>query len=350
MPFTADQLANMANAALDFYMKGPALSQVIQDKPLLKALRGAQKTFPGGKSDIRGNVKGTYTTEFEGYTHDQSVTYQNPANIKQFNYPWREHHAGIGLTLTELKHDGISVVDSLNGENTSNHSQREMTVITGLLEDKLEDMGEGSMQSFNNILWLDGTQDALVIPGVQSIVADDPTTGIVAGIDRAQNTWWRNRARTAASGGVITHSTTNQTLTKTLRSEVRQLRRYGGRPSLVLAGSGFIEKLEAEVHEKGSYTESGFANNGTNDIGMADISMRGVGRIQYDPSLDDLSLENYCYFLDTRHLYLSAMSGEDMKQHAPARPAEKYVLYRAVTYTGALVCRKMNAHGVYVAA
>src|SRR3546814_6512100 len=93
-----------------------------------------------------------------------------------------------------LKKDGISVVDSLNSESTTNHSGREMTAITNIFQDKLEDMDEGSARSFNNILWKDGTQSSKVFAGIQSIIVDDPTTGVAAGIDRATNTWWRNRA------------------------------------------------------------------------------------------------------------------------------------------------------------
>lgn len=347
---TIQQLESIANSTLDFYLKGDAIAQSIQDKPLLNAMKGAQKTFPGGKQDIRFNVKGDYTTTFQGFSGDDLVSYGRPANVKQANQAWKELHAGIEVLLTELKNDGISVVDSLNGENTSNHSDRDMHVITNIFEDKLDDMAEGTARSMQTILWSDGTQSAKVFPGVPYFISDNPTSGVVSGIDRAQNTWWRNRARTASSGGVITSSTSLQTLTKTLRSEVRQLRRYGGKPNLVLAGSGFIEKLEAEIHEKGYYTQTGFVNQGSTDIGMADIAMRGVGKIQYDPSLDDLGKTNYAYFIDTRNLQLYVMEGEDMKAHAPARPAEKYVLYRAVTWTGAMLAKKMNCHGVYVAA
>ena len=348
MAFSIQELENISNAALDFYIKGQPLSQQLQEKPLLGAMKSAQKTFPGGKGDIRGNVKADYTTTFMGYSHDDTVTYSNPANIKQYNFPWHELHAGISLTLTELKHDGISVTDSTSGEGTSNHSGRDVTAISNILQDKLEDMDEGMARSFNEMLWGDGTASSKIFAGVQHFIADDPTSGVVGGIDRAVNTWWRNRA--AVGSGKITHSTTSQTLTKFLRAEIRQLRRYGGRPNLVLAGSGFIEKLEAEIAEKGQYTQTGFANNGATEIGMADISMRGVGSVKYDPSLDDLDRENFAYFIDTRHLYPYVMEGEDMKKHSPARPPEKYVLYRGVTWTGTMIGRKMNCHGVYEAA
>lgn len=356
MPFTAQELDNIASAALDYYIKGPAVANAIQARPLYDAMKRGQKTFPGGKSDIRRNVKGEYSSGFQGYTHDDTVTYVNPANLKQVNFPWKELHAGIAMTLTELKADGISVVDSLNGDSTSQHSEREMTAITNLLEDKLDDLAEGSARSFNEILWRDGTQSSKVFAGVTSIVSSNPNSGFTGGIDRAGNSWWRNRAfvgslaSSSNTGSKITASSANQTLTQFLRKEVRQLRRYGGRPSLILAGSTFINLLETEVQAKGSYTDAGFKNNGATDIGMADISMRGVGTVQYDPTLDDLGLGAYCYFLDPRHVFLDVMDGEDWKQHAPARPPEKYVLYRGLTWTGGLVADQLNCHGVYEAA
>jgi hypothetical protein len=347
MAFTSAELDNIANAALDYYIKGQPLSQTIQDKPLLTAMRENMRNFSGGAGEVRRNVKGEYSTSFTGYTHDDTVAYGTPANIKQVAYAWKEMHAGIQITHTELKRDGIEVIEGRGASDTSQISGNEMHRISSLLEDKLEDMDEGMKRSLNEIFWLDGTQDAKVFPGVMNFIADDPSSGTVGGLSRASNSWWRNRELTAAGSGAIAPSVSNQTLTKTLRAEVRQLRRYGGRPSLVLAGSAFIEALEAEVHEKGSYTDAGFANAGTTDIGMADIRMRGVGRIIYDPTLDDESRSKYCYFIDPRRLRHYVLTGHDMKKWSPHRPAEKYVLYRGVTHTGVLVADQLNCHGVY---
>lgn len=343
MPFTAQELTNIANAALDFYIKGPAMAQSIQKRPTLDAFKAKQKTFPGGKADIRRNVKGSYTSSFVGYSHDDTVTYANPANIKQTAYPWREIHAGISVTHTELKNDGISVTE--NDDGTTEHSQREMTAITNLLEDKLDDLSEGSARSHNEMLWRDGTQDAKAFPGILSVVTLTPTVGVKGGIDSATNVWWRNRA--LVGGSKITASASGQTLTKTLRSEVRQLTRYGGRPSLLPAGSAFLDALELEVAEKGIYTQEGFTNKGKTDIGMAEISMRGVGSFYYDPTLDDLGMSKFAFFLDPNHLYLDVMDGEDMKTHSPRRPADKYVMYRGLTWTGGMVADQLNCHGVY---
>lgn len=343
--FTAAEIANIANSALNFYVKGPALKQAQQDKPLLDRLTSKQKTFPGGKGGISMPVKGKPEKMLAGFTHDDSVGYSNPANTKRAQYNWFEVHAGISLTLTELKKDGISVNDSSDSKSTSEHSDRDLTVLTNIFEEKLDDMAEAWANDFNEMLWADGSQDSKVPPGVTALLSQTPGVGLVGGLDRAGNIWWRNRALTGANK--ITVSKTNQTLTKTLRSETRQLRRYKGKPNFILCGSRFIEGLEEEVHEKGIYTQQGFTNKGKNDIGMSVISMLGVGDFEYDPTLDDMGLSTFCFVMDDRRLKLWVMEGEDKKTHNPKRPADKYVMYRAMTWTGALCSDQFNGMGVY---
>ena len=53
MAFSQAEIDNIANAALDYYIeKGSVFSSTIQDKPLLAALDGKAKTFPGGKGAV----------------------------------------------------------------------------------------------------------------------------------------------------------------------------------------------------------------------------------------------------------------------------------------------------------
>lgn len=345
MAFTTQELENIAAAALDFYIKSPPFAQTIQEKPLLAALTKKQKTFPGGKGKISLPVVFDYTTAIKGFSHLDTVTYDNPANLKRVEYNWKEIHAGITVSLTELKHDGISVVDSTTGASTSKHSDREMTALTGLLEHKLADMTEGWARSFNEMLWKDGTQDAKVAAGITSLITDDPATGTVGGINRATVAAWRNRS--AVGANAVVSSPANQTLTKFLRNEVRQLARFGGKPTLILCGSTALALLEAEIAEKGQYTQTGFLKEGATELGMADITMRGVGKFVYDPTLDSLGKSDYIYFIDESNIKLYVMDGEDKKTHNPARPHDQYVIYRAMTWTGGLTATQLNGCAVY---
>ena len=343
MAFTAQEIANSANALLEFNVRGPAMAQTIQERPLFRDLMAGGDEFPGGNEFITWPVKGQYTTTVQGFTHDDSVTYANPANIRRGRVKWYEMHGGISLTLTELKNAGISVSDSANSKETSAHPDQDTIQLTNLLQDKIDDMMEGWARSFAEMLWRDGTQDAKAVPGIQSFLLDTPTaSGSTFGIDRVANTWWRNRASLAIDSSVAA----NQNLVNLLQKEYRQLRRFGGRPTKFYAGSDFMDAFEKELRSKGNYTLEGWAKGGTIDASIADIKFKGTN-IEYEPLLDDLSRSKFGYWMDPTKVKLKVMSGEDRKMHNPARPPEKYVMYRAMTWTGALCASQLNCNGVY---
>jgi len=347
MAFSSAELANIANAALDYYIdKGKVYANSLQDKPLLAAMDKSAKTFPGGKENFSLAVKGVYSTTVAGYTHNDTVSYANPANINRVNYPWKEHHSGISLTLTELKKDGISVTDSMTGASTSNHSGRDSHVLANLLEDKLDDMMEGYSKGMNTLLYGDGSGSATALAGIRSAIVDNPAASgtTVGGLSTVTNTWWRNRANVA-----ITTSATGQELIETLNTEMRQLKRFGGKPTIAVCGSLFLDRLSDELRRNGNYSQTGFARG--QDISMGEITYNGLV-FRYDPTLDDLTISGKnpskrCYIIDPSKLCMYYMDGEKMKRHAPARPATQYVMYRAITTTAVLTASQLNCHGVY---
>lgn len=345
MPFTLQELEYASVAALDFHLQpGQVFSQTIQDKPLLREMTNRKKEFPSGKGNITVRVKGQYTTTIQGYEGDDTVNYANPTNAKEASFPWKEIHWGMSCTLTELKKDGITITDTTDGTGESRHDEREKTALVNMLDDKIEDMAEGSARGLNSMYWLDGTQDSKVIPGIKSFIVDTPTvSAVVGGIDQGVNTWWRNRANLAISVG---STPSDQVLVNFLQTELRQLRRYGSPKHIALCGSDFLTQLEKELRAKGNYTLEGWDKKGAIDIGMADIALKGVS-FEYDPTLDDMSESARCYMLDMKNIMPMNMTGEYMKKHNPARPEDKYVIYRAVTLTGGLVCRQRNTSGVY---
>lgn len=364
MAFSAGELANIANAALDFYFnRGDAFQQALQARPLVKVMdTGTAKTFPGGKGNISLAVQGVYgnggvNDSLKGYTHTDTVTFYNPANIQRVNFPWREMHIGIELTYTELKIDGISVTSEFGAGGISEHSGRDATVLVNLWQNKLFDFGERYARSLNTLLWGDGTADAKALAGIRSIISADPSVGTVGGLDRAvaANGFWRNRARTAAfqakiavtpalaawGGDAVTSNPANGgALWQVLQAEMRQLRRYGGQPNTFLAGSDFIGALEVEMRANGYYSDNGFRKN--NDGAMGPVLFDGTV-IQYDPTLDDLGFAKRAYWFDSRHIYLMKMQNEWRKVHNPARPADQFILARSITSTGQMIAQQCNS-------
>lgn len=331
-----DVIDNVANAALDYHMdKGTVHKQHIQEKPLLRELRSRQRTFPGGKGDLTVRVKFDTHTGIEGFEGDDTLTFVNPTGIKEATYPWKQIHTGIYVTTQELLKDGISVVDT-NGRTTSSHDERALTALANILQEKLEDMSEGWAEGMNQMLWLDGTQSAKEVPGIQSMLSDDPTTGTVGGIDRATQPKWRNISLAGASA-IDTASTS---LIRELQKQVRQIRRYGTPRHIIMCGSDFLDQVEQELYDKGTFTDSGFTRD--TDVGMGQVSVKGLGRLMYDPTLDDMGQAKYGYFIDSNAIRLRPIEGEDQKKHYPARPHNKMVIYRSMTWAGGLVARQLN--------
>jgi hypothetical protein len=362
MAFTGAEITNIANAALDYYWSRPEeFYQTLQDKPLLKWAETSPKKFPGGKGSISVALHGQFgdgsgNDVVKGYTHNDSVGFFTPANIARGNYPWREHHIGLTLTHTELKMDGISVVDT-NGENTTEHTDRDETVLVNLFQDKLFELGEQYARGMNGLLWGDGTLDAKALAGMQFLISANPSVGTVAGLDQslAANSWWRNRARTTAfgvavggtpalaawGGDSITSSPTNGgALISMLQYEYRQLIRYGGKPTMALCGSDFIGAMEVEVRANGNYSMQGFSNS--RDVSVGQLSYMGTD-FQYDPTLDGLGLNKRCYWFDPKKIFLVQMDSEWRKDHTPARPANQFVLYKSITSTGQMVATQRNS-------
>lgn len=342
MPFTAEETVNIANSVTEFHIKGKADPQTKQARPFFDDCMSRKKAFPGGKFLIDGPVKGSYSSRFTGFSHDDDVSYTNPANTKRWQYAWYELAAGISFTGTELKAAGISIVDSITGENTTQHSKSELIQLTNLLEEKVDDLWEGSRRSLAELLLRDGTQDAKAPPGLQALLPTTTSTGLTGGLDRASFTWWRHRCPAAVDASTAS----NLNLTNLLQKEIRQLRRYGTPEHKAYAGSDFLDAMEKEIRSKGNFTLDGWWKSGRIDIGMADISLKGVEFI-YEPLLDDLSLAKECFLVDWKGIQWMPMEGEEDKLHHPARPPEKFVYYRALTTTAAFVAKRLNTSGRY---
>ena len=342
MPISYTLATDIASLSLDAHMRGPVMAQTIQDKPLLAALTKGQKTFPGGKQYITEPVQGAYMSDtagfFAGYSGIDVLTFAGASNALRAQYAWKECHAGFIITHTELKQGGIVVTDSEN--KTKNVGEQELIQLTALLENRLNDFGESWVRSKNNMLWADGTQDTKQVPGLQSLITDG-STGTVGGLSQSTYTWWKNRAKLD-----LVASAENQTISKFFRNEVKQLRRYGGKPNLILCGSAFWDALAQEIERKGNYTQTGFAG-GKTDIGLDTISLKGVGDFQYDPTMDDNGQSKLCYFLDTNKIKYRPMEGCDDKTSMPSRPYDYFVMLKSMSLTAALQVTQLNANGKY---
>jgi hypothetical protein len=334
--------SDIVNAVLIHYVRGKTLSQSTQDKPLLRELKSKQKAFAAGNLQISEPLQFTYMSDtpgfFVGWSEDDAINFAQAQNILRAVYPWRAVSAGIGFTWMEMMKDGVTIS---NNNKISVHSQREAEILTELMENRMADFDESWMRAMNLMLWADGSQDAKAVPGLTSLITDTPTVGTTGGVSRTQYPLWQNFAN--LNIGV---SAANQTLTRTLRNQVRLLKQFGGKPNKIFCGSKFIEALEVEVTEKGLYTQQGFAK-GENDAGVDKIKMLGLGTFEWDPTLDNRGQANRCYVYDDRRIKLMPMQGEENKVLTPERPYNYMVFFRNITWVGGMTVTQNNCNAIF---
>ncbi len=358
MAFNVDEIANINNSALEFYIdKGKVHAQNIQDKPMLAAFQQTAGRFNGGNEYVSLGVKsGQGGGSLAGYTGDDQVTYYNPVGTKRVRWSWKEHHIGTKITATELKIDGIDVIEDGADQRTSEMSGREEHALANLLQEKNEALGEDYNVSLDSLVHGDGTSDAKALSGIGAFILPSPAVGSTGGLSRVANTWWRNRAATAAfaaAGGqdrITVAAAGGGALITFMDKEFRQLARYaGGLSNLKLfAGSDWIEGYKFELRSNGYYSQDMSKDEAAPDGSMKDPK-HGGKQIIYDPTLDDLGLAKRCYAIDMskKGLRLLYMDGQRMKRHHPARPYDRYVMYNGITTTAVMVAKSLRSSGVY---
>ena len=334
---------DLAQGLLPLHLRGDALMQTMQDKPMLKWWEANKKTFPGGLNfQFTEPVQGQFmsdTTTLQGYSQDDQLNFGQAQNIQRTLFLGKEHNYGLIITWSELKQEGVSIDDK---QAVRKHSDRELFVLTDILKNRMADFAESYARGKARLFFLDGTQDPKAMAGFKSIVQDTPAVGTVGGISKSAYPWWQSRANLT-----LQPSGENQNLCRFFQSEMRLLRLFGGRPDKAFCGQDFLNALEMEIRSKGQYTVEGFSSTKTNDFGQGEVSLKGLGTFTWEPMLDQLGESKRCYILDSRRIKVRPMEDEDDKTLTPVRPYNYLVFLHNITWTGMMTTNQLNAQGVY---
>lgn len=346
MAFTQAELDNISAATIEYYFKGQALPQNIQDKPLLNSLLENKETLGGSEKLTHSvavkDVGGVTMDGIDSSDESTPLSFTNPTNNKRAVWKLKDHFAGIKMTRQELLENGIQVIGQTLEKTVV--SKDDKARLINLLKDKTEELVEGIADSNQKRAWDDGTTDPAGFAGIRSIIVDDPTTAVtVGGIDQSTNPSWRNWSNL----GIVANANNagDGVLVRALNADFRQMKRYSsGHKYKFFAGSDFIDQVNNERYAKGIFTQSGFSDS--QDVSQADFKFNGIP-VMYDPYLDDLGFEKRCYLIDMNAIKFKTLEGEFMKVHTPEGEHDKFVFYKGVSLVGGLSCNRRNSSGVF---
>lgn len=350
MAFTTQEITDAGKTSLDYFVKNPPEDQYNIEHPWMQRLEKSQKAFPGAKQYITYQLRYRNQSNFQWFNGRKVVTYNTRHTVEQASYPWRAAHDGFSIDEDRLIQNGITVTD----DKTARHDDAERIQLTDLLAEQTSVLPLGFNEKFELALLRDGTAGTDDIAGLDHLVAIDPTTGTVGGINRATaaNSWWRNQVQL----GVTTTTTTGNILTN-MRTVRRNQTRNGGRPNYAMAGEDYID---------------GYVNFLLNTYGQ--INHKGGGMIKTEggedmptyhglalnwiPSFSDVDtldspVEQWVerlYMLQMNYIQLKPVQGQNRISRKPPRPYDRYEYYWGLTWRGGLCTSKSVAQSVMTVA
>lgn len=328
MALNSLEIERIGKASIDHFRKNEPVDQINVDRPLLDELLKKPKDLVGGKEFIVSQLFKDNGNNGQYWSGNGRVTYNTRSPDEQVKFRYTNFHDGFTLNEDELFRAGIKVNDD-KGKSTS--TPAEVVALANYMESRMKALKEGAKDFMHAALWLDGTQSADAVPGIDAFVSLTPATGTIGSLSAVTNTYWRNDARTGLASTIAA-------LTDAMEKAKRAIMRTKGRVTHIFAGSDFIDALRNAVLAA-NVTSINYGGGTQIGIDMATKQMKFDGiPIVWEPAFDTsfgtapaTSFSKRCYMLDMRHICLSRDPDDFMKMRYPGRPVDQYVYFYAMT-------------------
>jgi len=246
------------------------------------------------------------------YSEADTMIVTKPEGLSAAEFNWKQEYATITLTGTDkLRNSGKEKMQSLMEARAK---QAEITMSNRL----------------GSLIYGDGTgnggKDVL---GLAAICSTTPTTGILGGINRATDTFWRNKVN-ASVGSFGSNGIT------AMGSMVRQLTRGVDRPKVIVAGNTVFGYVENLAHGKAQFNNPNLA-----DLGFHALKFEGIDLL-YDPQCPD----DRMYFLNLDYLKLRVHPDKDFDMSDFVTPADQDVSIAKILWAGQLTVSNCALQGV----
>ena len=205
------------------------------------------------------------------------------------------------------------------------------TEIFKILKGKMQVLEESIKEKFQTYLYGAGTgKDP---NGLALLVPDNPETGVVGGIDRAEQKQWRTMAK-AYNGSLSTENIEEEF--DDILLDMKQGKNE--KPDLILCGRNIYKMYRKAVRDKISILADGtYAGKKMYDLGFDGVSFGGITMI-YD---EDCPADK-AYFLNTTYLRMHVLSHVNMKVKELSAPWVQDVIGRRIVWQGQMCLWKAD--------
>ena len=296
---------------------------VTNKNALLTAMKdvGGIKLKTGGES-IQQQLAYAENSTFQYYSGYETLDVSASDTLTSASYDWKQ--AAVNITISGL-------------ERRQNSGEAQ---IIDLVASRTK---VAMMTMANNInvgLYSDGTgSSGKQIGGLQLIVADDPTTGTVGGIDASTQTFWRNVAYDATTDGGAAASASN--IIKYMNTVYNQLTRGTDKPNLIVADRNYYNFYQQALQsiQRVNVNEGAVAKMASS--GFATLDYLGVPVV-----LDNDIPTNHMYFLNTNYLEFCVHEDANFTPGEMDKPTHQDAMVMPILFMGNLTCSNRSLQGV----
>jgi len=279
-------LENRSKVLADNITNNNALLMMLKD-------RGRSKSFGGGR-EIMQELRYAQNQTFMFYSGFEFLNVSLNDTMTAARFPIKQ--AAIAVTISGL-------------EGLQNRGEEEMM---NLIEERVDGAESTFWNQMSAAIYSDGTGwGGKQIGGLALLVSKTPTSGVVGGIDRSTNVWWRNLAINATTDakGVVTSSN----IQKYMNQATIQLKRNSDGINLVVADNNYYTAYLESLQSIQRITDGGSSKQGT---GFTSLKYYGAGKevdIVLDGGRNGQIPANTMYFLNTDYIYYRPHSGRNFK-------------------------------------
>lgn len=241
------------------------------------------------------------------------------------------------FTAAEYQMKLCAVPVSISGEDLLKNSGRERMI--DLFKARIANAEKTMKNAMSKAIYSDGTgSDGKEIGGLKLLVADDPSQGIVGGINRAEDAFWRN---IAVTGEAITAAN----IRAKMDSTYLKCSRGSDKPDLIVADDTLYSLYEQSLTPLQRFTNPKMA-----EAGFETLKFKGADVI-FDGGQGGACPANHMYFLNTDYIYLRSHKDRNMKVIGGDRLAvNKDALYKIIGWAGNMTLSNASLQGVLVSA
>jgi len=310
-------LSEIVTTTLNNYSRQIA-DNVTNHNALLRRIdrNGNRRTAAGGVKILQ-ELDYAENSTFQWYDGYQQLDVSASDVLTAAEFEWKQANANVVIS---------------GREQMQNADSRER--IHNLLRSRIRNAERTMRNNIATALYADGTGfSGKEIGGLQLLVADDPSTGTVGGIDRSSNTFWRNQTYDFSDNSTTGSSSTIQ---EAMNDLWLQTIRGTDKPDLILADTNYFKFYWASLQSNQRFTNTDEADAGFMNVKFMDA----------DVIYDDQCPTNRMYFLNTDFIFFRPHSQRNFVSLPDRMSVNQDAIVAPMVWMGNMTLSNASLQGV----